>query len=155
MRPSHCRSDDQGNDSRDRWLFYCHHKTWWSKVSGETCPKNLSIVMTGRCSITANVHIKRRNTLSQLCYCSADFPLFLPLSCCTDFLVLANISLSLITPTPPQSPSLSPADCLYLSSHPPWCFSPSLQSMWLLRCLSICSPRQAQRAGATLWLLGQ
>lgn len=62
---------------------------------------------------------------------------------------------SLITPLLLSSPSLSLSGCLYLSSHPPWCFSPSLQSMWLLRCLSICSPRQAQRAGATLWLLGQ
>lgn len=57
---------------------------------------------------------------------------------------------SLITPLLITSPSLSLSGCLYLSSHPPWCFSPSLQSMWLLRCLSICSPRQAQRAGATL-----
>lgn len=65
-------------------------------------------------------------------------------------ILLTSKHLSLITPLLLSSPSLSLSGCLYLSSHPPWCFSPSLQSMWLLRCLSICSPRQAQRAGATL-----
>lgn len=70
--------------------------------------------------------------------------------------ILANISLLSHLSSSSSSPPLSLAGCLYLSSHPPWCFfSPSLQSMWLLRCLSICSPRQAQCAGATLWLLGQ
>lgn len=68
--------------------------------------------------------------------------------------VLANISLlsHLSSSSPPLF--LSPAVSIYLPI-PLGVFSPSLQSMWLLRCLSICSPRQAQCAGATLWLLGQ
>lgn len=64
-------------------------------------------------------------------------------------ILLTSKHLSLITPLLLSSPFFL-SGCLYLSSHPPWCFSPSLQSMWLLRCLSICSPRQAQCAGATL-----
>lgn len=105
--------------------------------------QNLSIVIKGRSSITANFHIEKKKKKTQ------SLPSFSLSVMLYQFFVLANISLlshlSLL-----HSPSLSLAGCLYLSSHPPWCFSPSLQSMWLLRCLSICSPRQAQRAGATL-----
>lgn len=157
VRPSHRCSDDQGNDSRDRWLFYCRDVM---------CPKSAEKLVRKayRLSSWADAQSQQMSTLkgetrSVNCVIVAPTSLFFslchaaPISSCLQ--TSLSLSLSYHHPTSRTSPPLSPADCLYLSSHPPWCFSPSLESMWLLRCLSICSPRQAQRAGATLWLLCQ
>lgn len=130
----------------DRWLIQRTYRVWvlsqdWASKLPRADPQSQQMSTF-------------KKPLSYLCYCSTKLSSLSASLMLYRFLLLPNISL-LSHLSSFSSPSLSLSGCLYLSSHPPWCFSPSLQSMWLLRCLSICSPRQAQRAGATLWLLGQ
>lgn len=92
------------------------------KSGGWKLVRNVSIVIAGKTlNHGKSVGIKRKNTLSQLCYCSADVPpprFFSPppsLSCCTNFLALANISLLSHLSSPPSlSLSLPPTVSIYL-----------------------------------------
>lgn len=114
---------------RDQWLFYCNRETRLSKSrEAGNSSETYRLSSPAGLSIMANASaLKGKNTLSQLCYCSADvvphLVFFSPssLSCCTDFLALANISLLSHLSSPP---ALSLSRRLSLSIFPSPLVSP-------------------------------